>query len=124
VVKTGRMLQVLLVDDDPGQLRVRELLLRSAGIEAMHASDAEEALACLNTQLDSIGAVVTDHRLPGRSGVELVRELRRIDPSLPVLVLSGMPGIEDEYEGLETTVRTKPLPSGQFVDLVRQLLRG
>jgi CheY-like chemotaxis protein len=116
------MLQVLLVEDDPSQMRVREMLLRNAGIPATFACDADEAIARLSSQAGNIGAVVTDHRLPGRSGAELVRELRGIDPSIPILVLTGMPGIEAEYEGLETTIRTKPLPSGQFVEIVRQLL--
>ena len=118
------MLQVLLVDDDANQLRVRQMILRTAGIAATLASTADEALRHLRALRGSIGAVVTDHNLPERSGAELVRELRRTEPSLPVLVLSGMPGIDPEYEGLAAVIRVKPLPAGQFIELIRQFLEA
>lgn len=118
------MLQVLLVDDDANQLRIREMLLRTAGIQATLASTADEALRRLRSLRGSIGAVVTDHNLPERSGAELVRELRRTEPSLPVMVLSGMPGIDAEYEGLEAVIQIKPLPAGQFIEMMRHLLKA
>jgi DNA-binding NtrC family response regulator len=116
------MPQVLLVDDDANQQRVRGILLRNAGIPATFASNVEEALRSLRSPDGSIALVVTDHHLLGGSGVDLVREIRRADPALPVVVLSGMPGIDCEYEGLQAIVRTKPLPAEDFIELIRQLL--
>jgi DNA-binding NtrC family response regulator len=116
------MLQVLMVDDDPGQLNTRGIILRGAGLAVKLASDAESALACLRFLDGQIGVVVTDHNLNGRSGVELVRELRLTAPSLPVVVLSGMPGIEPEYDGLNVTFRFKPLPPQEFIQVVRSFL--
>ena len=69
-----------------------------------------------------IGLVITDHNLPERSGSELVRELRLAYPTLPVMVLSGMPGIEPQYEGLNVIVRLKPLPAPEFIKLVKEFL--
>ena len=62
------------------------------------------------TKGSEIGLVVTDHNLPGCSGAELVRQIRLIAPALPVVVLTGMPGVEPEYEGLDVTFCFKPLP--------------
>jgi DNA-binding NtrC family response regulator len=116
------MLQVLMVDDDPGQLRIREIILRSAGLVVNGASDADAALACLRSLDGEIGVVVTDHNLHGRSGADLVRELRLTAPSLPVVVLSGMPGIEPEYDGLDVTFRFKPLPPDEFIHVIQSAL--
>jgi DNA-binding NtrC family response regulator len=116
------MLQVLLVDDDAKQQQLRAILLRNAGIAASFAGSVDEALLSLRSPQSNIGLVVTDHHLLERCGVELVREIRRTHPSLPVVVLSGMPDIDSEYEGLQATVHTKPLPAGRFLELIRDLL--
>lgn len=111
-----------MVDDDPVQLRIREIILRNAGIVSVLAADAESALSCLRAKGSEIGLVITDHNLPGCSGVELVRQLRAMAPSMPVVVLTGMPGIEPEYEGLEVGFCFKPLPPDEFIRVVRDLL--
>jgi len=116
------MKQVLLVDDSPVQLRVRETVLRNAGLEVSTAADVDSALALMNTSGDTIGVVVTDHLLPGRSGADLVRELRALKYTLPIIVVSGMPQIEDEYEGLSAEFCMKPLPPEQLIAAVRKAL--
>jgi DNA-binding NtrC family response regulator len=116
------MLQVLMVDDDPGQLRIREIVLRAAGLAVQLAIDVESALALLRSAADQIGVVVTDHFLNGRTGVDLVRELRLTTPSLPVVVLTGMPGIEHEYDGLNVSVWLKPVPPDQLIQLIKRSL--
>jgi DNA-binding NtrC family response regulator len=116
------MLKVLIVDDDPGQLRIRETVLRSAGLAVSTAMDAEGALAVLRAKGGEIGVMVTDHHLPGRRGADLVRELRLLAPSLPVVVLSGMPDIEPEYEDLNVILRFKPLPAAELIRLIHHLL--
>lgn len=47
-----------------------------------------------------IGMVVTDHMMPDVDGTQFVRELRCIVPNIPIVVISGMPEAESEYEGL------------------------
>jgi DNA-binding response OmpR family regulator len=118
------MLQVLLVDDDPCQLRTRETILRNAGFVVHIATSVESALAFLRSVGDKIGVVVTDHFLPGRTGADLVRELRLTAPTMPVVVLSGMPGIEDEYDGLNVCIRLKPFPPDQFIEVIQSSLAG
>jgi CheY-like chemotaxis protein len=116
------MLQVLIVDDDPFQLRIRETILRNVGMVVHVAPDADSALALLRSVGKKIGVVVTDHFLPGRTGAELVRELRLALPSLPVVVLSGMPGIESEYEGLNVSVHLKPYAPTEFIREIQSVL--
>lgn len=111
-----------MVDDDPSQLQIREIVLRSAGLAVQLACDVDGALELLRSAGDQIGVVVTDHFLSGRTGVDLVRQLRLTSPTLPVVVLSGMPGIEEEYEGLNVSVWMKPLPPEKFIEVVQSSL--
>ena len=112
--------QVLLIDDNPGQLRVRETILRGAGFEVSIATTAESALSLLRVAANKFGVIVTDHVLPGASGAEFVRELRKVDGTTPVVVVSGMPDVAEEYEGLNAVVRQKPLPPQELIALVRE----
>lgn len=116
------MNQVLLVDDNPVQLSVREAVLRKAGFQVSVATTAESALATLRTFPDRIGVIVTDHLMPGRSGPELVRRIRAENDWIAVVVLSGLPDANAEYEGLEVAFRVKPLPPPELIELVRSSL--
>ena len=116
------MHQVLLIDDNPVQLRVRETVLRDAGLLVSIATTAESALALLRTQGHHFGVIVTDHVLPGASGAEFVRQLREANSEIPVIVVSGMPDIEEEYEGMNVSFRQKPLPPDELIALVRSRL--
>jgi DNA-binding response OmpR family regulator len=116
------MLQVLMVDDDTNQLQIREIVLRGAGLVVQIATDVESALALLRSDGAQIGLVVTDHFLDGHTGVDLVRELRLNAPSMPVVVLSGMPGIEHEYEGLNVRVWLKPIPPDELIHVIQTSL--
>lgn len=116
------MTQVLLVDDNPLQLSVREAVLRTAGFEVSVATTAESALATLRVFRDRIGVVVTDHLMPGCSGSELVRRIRELNLWLPVIVLSGLPEAEPEYAGLDVIFRPKPIPPPELIDLLRSSL--
>ena len=119
------MLRVLLIDDSPLQLRVREAVLRDAGFEVYIATTAETAHALLRSGSigDSIGVIVTDHILPGGSGADFVRQLRQIKPAVPVIVITGLPQAESEYVGLNVIFRQKPCPPPDLIALVREALR-
>jgi len=115
----NRLNQVLLIDDNPLQLSVREAVLRNEGLQVSIATTADSALATLHVLRDRIGVVVTDHLMPGCSGSELVRKIRAENDWLPVIVLSGLADAEPEYAGLEVVFRPKPLPPAELIELVR-----
>jgi DNA-binding response OmpR family regulator len=113
---------ILLVDDDPIQLRTREAVLRSAGFMVSIATSVESASALMRTTAKHIGMVITDHLLSGTTGVRLVRNLRDGNSHIPVLVLTGLPEAEADYEGLNVVVRHKPLPPEELISLARETL--
>jgi CheY-like chemotaxis protein len=117
-----RLSEVLLVDDNPLQLKVREAVLRNAGFQVCIATTAASALALLHTLADRIGVVVTDHVMPVCSGSELVRAIRAENDWLPIIVLSGLPEAFVEYDGLDVVFRAKPLPPADLIGLVRSSL--
>jgi DNA-binding response OmpR family regulator len=114
--------QVLLVDDNPGQLKIRETVLRNAGLEVCVAMTAESALAALSALQGSVGVVVADHMMPECSGAELVQQIRGSGNWVPVIILSGLVEAEAEYQGLEVVFRVKPIPPLELVELVRSSL--
>jgi len=118
------MKQVLLLDDNPAQLLVRELVLRKGGLESHVATNAQSALAFLRSGLgqEKIGVVVTDHIMPGMDGVEFVRELRTFNDDMPVIVISGMAEAEQEYSSLSVIFRTKPCEPEDLIALVKTTL--
>jgi DNA-binding response OmpR family regulator len=114
--------QVLLVDDNPVQLSVRQAVLRKAGFQVSIANTAESALATLRIFPNRIGVIVTDHLMPGCSGPELVRRIRAENDWIAVVVLSGLPDANSEYAGLEVVFRVKPLPPPELIELVHSIL--
>ena len=114
------MTAVLLIDDNPVQLRAREAVLRNAGFETHIASTQESALALLRSQVAAgVGAIITDHIMPGSSGIDFVRALRATKPSVPVIVITGLAEAESDYKGADVTFRQKPCPPEELIALVR-----
>ena len=116
---------VLLVDDNPIQLSARQMVLNQAGIEVQVATSADSALALLRSlsQAKNIGVVVTDHIMPQATGSEFVRMLREVNPHVPVIVISGMPEAQQEYDGMDVIFRQKPCPPPELIALVQSAVK-
>jgi DNA-binding response OmpR family regulator len=114
--------QILLIDDDATQLGVREAILRASGFTVAVATSAEIAIALLRSAPNQFGLVISDHFLTGATGVDVVRQVRSFLPRIPIVIISGMPELEAEYEGLDVIVRQKPMPPPELIALVRSQL--
>ena len=84
--------RVLLVDDEPSIRLTLAEFLRREGFEPLAAADAAQGAALFGED-GGVDVAVVDINLPGRSGIELLRELRERDPSVPVIVITGEPNI-------------------------------
>ena len=117
---------VLLVDDNAVQAAVRQTILKRDGFDvyvALSPVRALEQIVAGDFPVE-VGLVLTDHLMPGMNGAEFVRKLRRLQPHLPVLVISGLEEAEVEYAGLNIIFRTKPLLPETLLSLVHQLLQA
>lgn len=115
---------ILIVDDNAVQAATRRSILLRTGRNVTVASEAAQALKLMQDPgiRKSLGLVITDHSMPGMNGPEFVAELREVLPQVPVVVLSGFPDVEDEYEGLNVLFRMKPVAPDHLIALVESLL--
>ena len=82
---------ILLVDDEPGILRAAERGIESAGMRALTAHSATEALDLLD-DFDDIAVLITDQTMPGMSGLTLAEHVRTLRPTLPIILSTGYTG--------------------------------
>ncbi len=84
-----RPLRVMLVDDEAAIVSVFTHALQALGFTVTAFTRAADALGELQARAGSFDVVVSDHRMPEMSGLELAREVRRIAPELPLVLMSG-----------------------------------
>jgi len=89
---------ILVVEDELPQRRLLGMMLKDISFESDLVDGAEAALAALARR--RYGAVLSDIRMPGRSGFELVREARRISADVPVVVMTGFPTLSSAVESI------------------------
>jgi DNA-binding NtrC family response regulator len=90
---------VLIVDDERTLARAIKAFLAESGYEADVAGDAEQALGMLETLRPDV--VFSDVRLPGMSGIELLRRIREFDPAIPVVIMTAYGTIEGAVEAVK-----------------------
>ncbi len=115
---------ILLIDDNAVQAAIRQTVLRRAGYFVIAVLNPLRALEQFqaNDFPAEIRLVITDHLMPGLTGSEFVRELRKDHPTLPVLVISGLEEAEEEYSDLGVLFRLKPLQPDHLLASVHRLV--
>jgi CheY-like chemotaxis protein len=91
---------ILVVDDEENIRSITEATLTQFGYKVVTAVDGTDALATYAARRDEIAAVLTDMAMPYMDGTALVRALRKMDPSLKVVAMSGLMN-EDQTAGLK-----------------------
>lgn len=117
------MPRILCVDDDPGVLTATQEMLETEGYDVISVRNAEAALLVLGR--GGVDLVLTDYRMPGVSGLELLEQLKEEGLDIPVVIMTGYASIDHAV----TTIKagaidylTKPVRPGQLEVVVRQAL--
>jgi response regulator RpfG family c-di-GMP phosphodiesterase len=96
--QAAEVLRVLAVDDSPPLLRFLCTALAANRCTVSHAATAEEALELLHDR--QFDLVLSDIKMPGLSGLDLLRSVKRMQPDTPVALITGAPSINSAIFGL------------------------
>jgi PAS domain S-box-containing protein len=120
----GRGCRVLVVEDNIEVGRFSTQLLQDLGYETTWAANASEALRLLEEEATRFDVVFSDVVMPGMSGIELGREIRRCHPGLPVVLTSGYSHVlaEEGRHGFE--LLHKPYAVEDVSRVLRRVTRG
>ena len=114
---------VLVVDDEPVVRDAIRLVLEQEGLRIAQVPDAEAALA--HPALADCRLLICDLMLPGAPGSELVRAVRALRPTLPIVLVTGYATAETAAKSLAsgaTAFLAKPFDDLELLDLVRHVL--
>lgn len=115
---------VLVIEDEPGIVDFLERGLEADGYQVHSALDGEAGIA--KAIGEPVDLVILDMMLPKRSGLEVLGELTRSKPTLPVIVLTARDGIDDRVTGLDSGAvdyLTKPFSLRELKARIRAQMR-
>jgi DNA-binding NtrC family response regulator len=115
---------LLVVDDEPKLCKTLAMIVHGAGYQAAAVGDASTALQVLNEA--DFDLVVMDWQLPDMEGSALLKEIRRLYPKLPVIVITGNGSKEIADVVIQNGARyflLKPFEPKFFLSLVSDILR-
>src|SRR5919201_46737 len=115
---------VLIIDDEEEIRESIELLLNSEGLSTDTPADGEEGLKKIEENL--YDAVLLDLMLPGKSGMEVQRDIKRIDPTLPVVIITAIGALETAVTAIKEgsfDYVTKPWNNEKLVVIVSNAIK-
>ena len=116
--------KILLVDDDPGLLRLLSIRLRAEGYEVEAVESAHSALSTLNQFSPDL--VITDLRMDKMDGIGLLKELQTRSPGLRVVIITAHGTIPDAVTATQHGAfgfLTKPIEKDELISLVERALK-
>jgi two-component system response regulator GlrR len=115
--------RILVVDDDPSLLRLLDIRLQAAGYSVETAASGGAALSCLERAVPD--AVITDLKMDGMDGLDLLRALQQRHPGLPVLLLTAHGTIPDAVTATQrgaVAFLTKPVDREELLQELERAL--
>src|SRR5215211_6340702 len=120
----GHDMRVLLIEDDSATAQSIELMLKSENFNVYTTDLGEEGIDL--GKLYDYDIILLDLNLPDMSGYEVLRTLRVAKVKTPILILSGLAGIEDKVKGLgfgADDYLTKPFHKDELVARIHAIVR-
>jgi DNA-binding NtrC family response regulator len=117
------LVQVLVVDDDRAVRKALQVNLGKHGMLVTLAENPEEALAALHETTYDL--VLTDVKMPGSTGIELLGQIRRSWPDLPVVVMTGYGSVEDAVAAMKAGAADyliKPISKDELLVVMERAL--
>jgi DNA-binding response OmpR family regulator len=111
--------RILLVDDEPAILITLQKILSEEGYEVQPAQSAREGLKLFGQT--SFDLAILDRKMPEMNGEELAAELKRLSPTLPLILITGFPGAVTRRD-LFYTVMGKPFRTAELLKCISMAL--
>lgn len=115
---------LLIVEDEPNLAFLLRWNLEVEGFAVVTASDGDAAVSAVRDQ--PLDLIILDLMLPRRSGLDVLREVRRRRPKLPVIILTARTGLDDRVQGLKLGADdyiSKPFEMAELLARVQAVLR-
>jgi CheY-like chemotaxis protein len=113
---------VLCIDDEPDAIQIRRMLLESEGYKVFDAGTGEEGLR--QFQNNQIDVVILDYWMSGMNGLVVAREIKKLQPSIPIIVLSGYCELPGEAVGIADRWILKGRSTQDLLDALAALTQG
>ncbi|BCR05347.1 acetoacetate metabolism regulatory protein AtoC [Desulfuromonas versatilis] len=107
--------RILIVDDEEGMRRLLARVLAKEGHDTLTVGSGEEALQQIGAE--EFDLVITDIKMPGMGGLELLREIKSFDPGLPIIVITAYGTVESAVQALRAGAYdyiTKPFETDEI----------
>jgi len=117
---------ILLVDDAPDILKIHQAMLARIGHTSVTAESGQQALELFLDRENSFDLVITDYRMPGMNGLELVRELRKIGTNIPILMVTAF-GEDEQLQQVgqyRVNLMNKPVSMDKFREAIALCTAG
>jgi len=117
------MVRIMIIEDDEAMRSLLEDFFEEEGFETDSASNGADALRILSK--DPLDLIVTDIRMPGLTGLDILPRLRRLKPETPIIVMTAFGSEDVRRRSLErgaTTYLEKPIHLSQLRTLIHEMI--
>ena len=119
--------KILVIDDEEDIRRLISFRIkRFTDYDVINAGDGEEGFKTFMSNQDSIDLVITDIKMPKKNGIELLRSIKAVDPSMGVIIISGHGNMEDTIEALRSGAINffrKPIDMKEMLNVIQKYFK-
>lgn len=121
----GMPARVFVVDDEDFIRELYKDMFESRGHTVFAARDGEEAVRLIRDMPSKPDAIIMDHRMPGKDGIETTKAIKSIDPSIPIIFSSADETVREQaIRAGAVSFWTKPFPISMLIDATMDIVNA
>ena len=121
----GLPARVFVVDDEEFIRDLYKDMFESRGHTVFSARDGEEAVRLIRSMPSKPDAIIMDYRMPGKDGIETTKEIKAIDPSIPIIFSSADETVRDQaIRAGAVSFWMKPFPIAMLIDATMDIVNA